>query len=88
MIPNRASDAGPEDNHSPVVLEECQNCRKPAETLVWIGDGWDYLACPECLAEAKAMDLAELLAETGCTAEEVYQPVMSETRPVRRQEVA
>jgi hypothetical protein len=42
------------------VLEECQNCGRLCEELVYL-EGWDFRACPTCARECQLTDEAERL---------------------------
>lgn len=67
-------------------LPTCQNCGKPSDDLVMLGNGWDYLACPKCAAEAAAIDLAE----TGCLPQEfelVSPSEMPQLKPIQAKPV-
>lgn len=49
--------------YEPIVapnLEECQNCGRLAEELVYL-EGWDFRACPTCARECQLTDEAERL---------------------------
>lgn len=39
--------------------EACGNCRKPTESLVSLGNGWNFKACPECAEWCKAVEETE-----------------------------
>ena len=39
-------------------LEECQNCGRPCEELVYL-ESWKFRACPACAREAQLTDEAE-----------------------------
>ena len=42
------------------LLEECQNCGRPSEELVYLED-WKFRACPPCAHECQLIDEAERL---------------------------
>ena len=50
----------------PEILE-CKGCGKPALELTWIGDGWDFMGCAECVAECNRQTEEELDREPLCT---------------------
>ena len=50
----------------PEILE-CNGCGKPCHSLAWIGDGWDFMGCDECVAECARQLEEELEREPLCT---------------------
>ncbi|HKE24950.1 MAG TPA: hypothetical protein VKB88_21455 [Bryobacteraceae bacterium] len=47
-----------DDVTATVAVNECQNCGKACETLVWL-EGWNYNACDTCAEEAAREDARE-----------------------------
>jgi hypothetical protein len=79
---SRTSDAGPEPTNGPIVLDECQNCRKPSESLTMLGNGWDFLACDECARECIAADAAEAIEAFLASKIEAMQVALFSAREV------
>ncbi len=40
-------------------LTECTNCNKETDTLIYLENGWDFWACPECAEWCKAVEATE-----------------------------
>jgi hypothetical protein len=58
----RTLSGNPDPSQAKPELLDCQGCNARVPELEWIGRGWDFYGCPDCVAQCAQVDRDE----TGC----------------------